>query len=79
MFQSLLPSGANVSTRWLIRVIREDPEGFRLEHFWLCGACYLQYDFCFIKDETLSMEPQIGGGLHRKRPELRLIEGRLAS
>ena len=62
----------------VIRVIREDPEGFRLEHFLLCGACYLQYD-CFTKDKTLSIEPQIGGGLHRKRPELRLIEVRLAS
>jgi hypothetical protein len=79
MFQSLLPPRANVSTRWQSDRVIRDPEGFRLEHFWLCGACYLQYDFCFTKDKTLSIEPQIGGGLHRKRPELRLIEGRLAS
>jgi hypothetical protein len=54
----------------VIRIIREDPDGFRLEHFWLCGACHLQYDFCFTKDETLSIEPQIGGRPHRKAPRI---------
>jgi hypothetical protein len=63
----------------VIRVIREEPQGFRVEHFWLCGACHLQYDFYFTKDKTLLIEPQLGGRLHRNRPELQLIEGRLAS
>jgi hypothetical protein len=63
----------------VIRVIGEEPDGFRLEHFWLCSACHLQYDFGFARDETLSIEPLIGGRPPGKRTELRLIERRLAS
>jgi hypothetical protein len=37
------------------------------------------YDFYLTKDKTLLIEPQLGGRLHRNRPELQLIEGRLAS
>lgn len=43
----------------IIRVIHNEPDGLRIEHFWLCGACYLTYDFFFTKeDDHLSITPR---------------------
>jgi hypothetical protein len=27
----------------------------QVEHFWLCGDCYLDYDFLFAKDGRVSL------------------------
>jgi hypothetical protein len=39
----------------VVRVIRDEAEGLRVEHFWLCGSCLLQYDFFFGNDKVPSI------------------------
>jgi hypothetical protein len=63
----------------VVRVIRDEPEGVRVEHFWLCGSCHLQYDFCFTNDKGLAIGPRIGWHGPRTQPEIRWIEERIAS
>ena len=64
----------------VVRIIRDDPGGaHRVEHFWLCGSCHLQYDFCFTDDKLLSLEPEMGGIRLKMKPEIQWIEERMAS
>ena len=35
----------------VVRVIRDEAEGLRVEHFWLCGSCLQRYDFFFGNDK----------------------------
>jgi hypothetical protein len=60
----------------VVRVIRDD---LRVEHFWLCGSCHLQYDFCFTDDKALSIGPQMRGAPLKMKPEIQWIEERMAS
>jgi hypothetical protein len=53
----------------VIRVVHEDLDGFRIEHFWLCGSCYLSHDFRFTKDGALSISPRSEHGGTPDRPE----------
>jgi hypothetical protein len=44
----------------VVRIIRDDPSGrLRVEHFWLCGSCNLQYDFCFTEGVQLDGKKKI--------------------
>ena len=63
----------------VIRTIRTEPEGVRLEHFWLCGPCHQQYDFCFGKDKSLSFATRLTVATPRRQPELQWIEQPIAS
>jgi hypothetical protein len=58
----------------VIRVVHDDLDGFRIEHFWLCGACYHFYDFHFRKDGELSIVPKNGGGDTPDKPDIKWIE-----
>jgi hypothetical protein len=61
----------------VVRVIRDD---LRVEHFWLCGSCHLQYDFWFTDGKALSIGPQMRGARRLKmKPEIQWIEERMAS
>jgi hypothetical protein len=31
----------------VVRVLKEGIDRIEVEHFWLCGACYVSYDFRF--------------------------------
>jgi hypothetical protein len=62
--------------RRVVRVIRDE---LRVEHFWLCGSCHLQYDFCFTDDKALSIGPQLHGARLKMKPEIQWIEERMAS
>jgi hypothetical protein len=43
----------------VVRIVHDDAGGLRVEHFWLCGSCHLQYDFCLTDDLALSIGPQM--------------------
>ena len=58
----------------VIRVVHDDLDGFRIEHFWLCGACYHFYDFHFRKDGELSIAPKNGGGDTPDKPDIKWLE-----
>jgi hypothetical protein len=36
----------------VVRVVRQEEERIRVEHFWLCGDCHLYYDFHFSDGEV---------------------------
>lgn len=39
----------------VVRVVRQQEERIRVEHFWLCGECHLNYDFHFSADGEVSV------------------------
>lgn len=39
----------------VVRVIRGKNEDMSVEHYWLCGPCYLTHDFEFPPDGTVSL------------------------
>jgi hypothetical protein len=48
----------------------------RVEHFWLCGDCHLDYDFLFAKDGRVSLAPRtrfIAGAKPVLEPALDLL------
>jgi hypothetical protein len=63
----------------VIRVIRSEPGGVRVEHFWLCGSCHEQYDFCFANDKSLTFARRLSVTSPKRFPELRRIVERIAS
>lgn len=42
----------------VVRVTRENGDWTAVEHFWLCGSCYLIYDFEFHPDGSISLAPK---------------------
>lgn len=40
----------------VVRVIRGKGEDTSVEHYWLCGPCYQDYDFVFSLDGAVSMD-----------------------
>jgi hypothetical protein len=44
----------------------------RVEHFWLCGECHLDYDFLFAKDGRVSLA-QRHKFVASAKPELDLL------
>jgi hypothetical protein len=64
----------------VVRIVRDDPTGaHRVEHFWLCGSCHLQYDFCFTDDKLLSIGPQMRGIRLKMKPEIQWVVEQMAS
>jgi len=63
----------------VIRITRNEAEGVRVEHFWLCGSCHRQYDFCFSNDKSLSLVRRLGLARPERQPELQWIAQRIAS
>jgi hypothetical protein len=39
----------------VIRTTRRDGVEVKVEHFWLCGECHLDYDFLFLKDGRVTL------------------------
>ena len=39
----------------VVMVLRQGTERTEVEHFWLCGACYVSYDFRFGEDGNPSL------------------------
>jgi hypothetical protein len=39
----------------VVRVVRNEGEQFRVEHYWLCGNCYASNDFCLGLDTSISL------------------------
>lgn len=52
----------------VVRVTRTHEGRSQVEHFWLCGECYLSHDFHFAIDGTMSM-------IAKKPDQLLLEEG----
>lgn len=42
----------------VVRKVHVEPGSSRIEHFWLCGGCYANFDFRFTKRGDLSMVPR---------------------
>ncbi len=43
----------------VVRVVKRDPDKVKVEHFWLCGDCYLNFDFHFSREGAISMARRI--------------------
>jgi hypothetical protein len=39
----------------VVRIVRNDGEQFRVEHYWLCGNCYASNDFTFGSHASISL------------------------
>ena len=39
----------------VVRVVRSYQEQTEVEHYWLCGDCYLEFDFLFSGEDHVSM------------------------
>jgi hypothetical protein len=44
----------------IVRVIRGKGDDVSLEHYWLCGACYLTHDFDFPDDGSVALRDRPG-------------------
>jgi hypothetical protein len=44
----------------VVRVVRGNHEQILVEHYWLCGSCFKEYDFRFFGDGqvALARKPQ---------------------
>jgi hypothetical protein len=42
----------------VVRVIRGKGDNTSVEHYWLCGPCYQDYDFVFSPDGIVRMDPK---------------------
>ena len=42
----------------VIRTIRRTGVEVQVEHFWLCGQCYTDYNFLFLKDGRVQLSPR---------------------
>src|ERR1700730_547390 len=39
----------------VVRIVRNDGDQFRVEHYWLCGNCYASNDFTFGPHASISL------------------------
>ena len=39
----------------VVRLVNRQREKTNVEHFWLCGACHVRYDFHFSSSDGLCM------------------------
>jgi hypothetical protein len=39
----------------VVRILKKVADRTEVEHFWLCGACFVSYDFCLGEDGTPSL------------------------
>lgn len=50
----------------VVRVIRGKAEDASVEHYWLCGACYLRSDFDFRPDGSVGLREKHEGSRQRE-------------
>jgi hypothetical protein len=64
----------------VVRIIRDNSAGaLRVEHFWLCGSCHLQYEFWFTDEKVLSIRSRVRAARPKTEPQIRWIEEPMAS
>jgi hypothetical protein len=44
----------------IVRVIRGKGDSVSLEHYWLCGLCYMTHDFLFPEDGSVTLRDRLG-------------------
>jgi hypothetical protein len=42
----------------VVRTVRTSATGKSVEHYWLCGVCYGEYDFEFHADGSVALSPR---------------------
>lgn len=42
----------------VVRIMRESGGIMRIEHFWLCGECFLRFDFRFLPNGEVQIVPR---------------------
>jgi hypothetical protein len=52
----------------VIRIVHPVEDQVSVEHFWLCGDCYLIYDFKISANGTVSLCRRDGPGLPEPTP-----------
>ena len=43
----------------VVRVVRTDGDQFTVEHYWLCGNCYVSNDFAFGPHASISLVAKV--------------------
>lgn len=43
----------------VVRVIRREDDKTVVQHYWLCGSCYDAFDFAFLPDGEVIIEPRV--------------------
>jgi hypothetical protein len=44
----------------VVRTVRQQEEDVKVEHFWLCGECHVDYDFRFTADGQVTVSRRLG-------------------
>ena len=44
----------------IVRVLREKGDHTSVEHYWLCGPCFLTHDFEFLADGSVTLRERSG-------------------
>ena len=57
----------------VIRTTSRTGATVRVEHFWLCGECHVDYDFLFAKDGGVSLVSRPKFAVAGGKPELDLL------
>ena len=39
----------------VVRAVRKQGMSVAIEHYWLCGECYLAYKFCFSSEGEIAL------------------------
>lgn len=52
----------------VVRVVQRVEKRVRLEHFWLCGECHLDLDFCFSGEGRVSLTKRRGSPSESEPP-----------
>jgi hypothetical protein len=64
----------------IVRIDRGSGNGATFVHYWLCGLCYISYDFSFSANGSVTLSPQPvrsdGTGLRLNLAEVRGPERR---
>ena len=42
----------------VVRTVRTCATGKSVEHYWLCGVCYGEFDFAFKADGSVALAPR---------------------
>jgi hypothetical protein len=42
----------------IVRIDRGSGSGATFVHYWLCGSCYMSYDFSFSADGSVTLSPR---------------------
>lgn len=45
----------------VVRILRGEGDDLSVEHYWLCGPCFHEYDFAFPATGTVAIRPRPQG------------------